>query len=230
MKKEVAWIEDVAKEIYPECPGGDMPGFNPMMAFTPPPALHVPQMVTGQPMEPEIQIAFDKPAPFAPMAQPAPEKPEDKEDKESEKKEKDPENIKKGVAFLMTNTAAEDDDVHNLAGKLGMESHDFEEIIYKVAGTFLGLGKSKDFKGEFDAKELDKGRKVELEHLQGSTLPKEVLEMIAEKIAKDHLAEIADYYTRLAKMEDKAPKVDEEKKTKKEEKEDKKEEDEKKED
>jgi hypothetical protein len=49
---------------------------------------------------------------------------------------------------------------------------------------------------DVDPAELEKGIMVELEH----TTNKE----IAKKIAMDHLSEIADYYTRLKKMEDDA--------------------------
>jgi len=40
------------------------------------------------------------------------------------------------------------------------------------------------------------GRKVEMEHTRNPR--------VAEEIAKDHLAEFKDYYTRLAQMERKA--------------------------
>jgi hypothetical protein len=47
-----------------------------------------------------------------------------------------------------------------------------------------------------DPEQLKIGIKIEMEHTDN---PK-----IAEKIARDHLAEIADYYTRLVKMEKEA--------------------------
>ena len=46
---------------------------------------------------------------------------------------------------------------------------------------------------DFDAKQIAKGTKVETEHVNSKEKAKE--------ISKDHLAEIPDYYTRLAKME-----------------------------
>ena len=58
---------------------------------------------------------------------------------------------------------------------------------------FLGPGKSTTFKGTYDPEQLKMGTKVEMEHTNN---PK-----IAERIAKDHLAELPDYYTRLEKME-----------------------------
>lgn len=46
---------------------------------------------------------------------------------------------------------------------------------------------------EFDPKELEMGIEVEFEHTNDPE--------IAKAIAKDHLAECSDYYTRLAEME-----------------------------
>jgi len=51
---------------------------------------------------------------------------------------------------------------------------------------------------DFDSKELAMGIKVEMEHTKDKAKAKE--------IAKDHLAEFADYYTRLKAMEKKAEK------------------------
>jgi len=51
---------------------------------------------------------------------------------------------------------------------------------------------------DFDPDQMEMGKKVELEHTDDPQL--------AEEIAKDHLDEIKDYYTRLNKMEDEAPK------------------------
>lgn len=45
----------------------------------------------------------------------------------------------------------------------------------------------------FDAKQLKLGIKVEMEHTNNRK--------IAKNIAKDHLSEIPDYYTKLLKME-----------------------------
>jgi len=56
--------------------------------------------------------------------------------------------------------------------------------------------KAKD--SEFDKKQLAMGIKIEMEHTTDSSL--------AREIAKDHLKEIPDYYTRLRKLEAKAEK------------------------
>lgn len=58
---------------------------------------------------------------------------------------------------------------------------------------FWEVGLSSEFNGPYDAEELQMGVEVEMEHT--------INEQIAEKIAKDHLSEIPDYYTRLKKME-----------------------------
>jgi hypothetical protein len=56
-------------------------------------------------------------------------------------------------------------------------------------------GKHKDVPDEkFDSQQLAMGIEVEKEHTDHPH--------IAKEIAKDHLAEIPDYYTRLKKMED----------------------------
>ena len=58
-----------------------------------------------------------------------------------------------------------------------------------------GVGKHKGVPDEkFDSKELAMGIDVEKEHTDNPA--------IAKEIAKDHLAQIPDYYTRLKKMEE----------------------------
>jgi hypothetical protein len=97
------------------------------------------------------------------------------------------------VKWFMEHPNPPDDEVHTFAQKMGLEPDKFEEHIYMILSDILSGGKSKDFKGTYDPTQLKMGMKVELEHT-GSSL-------IAEKIAKDHLAEIPDYYSRLEKME-----------------------------
>lgn len=70
----------------------------------------------------------------------------------------------------------------------------------KLAADILTGGKAdKKTDSDFNSKQLAKGRKVEREH---TTSPQ-----LADEIARDHLSEIPDYYTRLAKMEAGAEKV-----------------------
>ena len=72
----------------------------------------------------------------------------------------------------------------------------FREIMNHVSfmDADVSIGKHNDTPDDqFDADELAKGIKVEMEHTDD--------EETAKAIAKDHLAEIKDYYTRLLKME-----------------------------
>ncbi len=70
-----------------------------------------------------------------------------------------------------------------------------KQISKDIEGLF-GPGKSSSFNGQYNPKQLKMGIEVEREHTSDPR--------IAERIAKDHLAEIPDYYTRLAKMEKEA--------------------------
>ena len=101
--------------------------------------------------------------------------------------------------FLKNNPAPSDDEVHAFSDKLGIDTHDFEALIYSILGSFVGAGRAKEENIEekdVDAGELKKGIKIEMEH---TTDP-----IISKRIALDHLAEIDDYYTRLIKMEKEA--------------------------
>jgi len=100
------------------------------------------------------------------------------------------------INFFKDNPYPDDDKVHSFSEELGINTHKFEGMIYKILSSFLSEGKSKDFTGEYDSKELAMGIKVEMEH---TTNP-----LLAERISKDHLSEIPDYYTRLKKMEEEA--------------------------
>lgn len=98
--------------------------------------------------------------------------------------------------FISKNPTPSDPQIHSFAQENGINEHRFEEIIYSMIGDFWGFGKAKDFNGNYDPKELKMGINVEMEHTR--------CPLMAERIAKDHLAEIPDYYTRLAKMEKEA--------------------------
>lgn len=84
----------------------------------------------------------------------------------------------------------------------GIDEFYFEKMKLKEDNIYddvnlNGLADKKNItEKDVDPKELEMGIKVEMEH----TGDKE----IAKKIALDHLAEIKDYYTRLAKMEQEA--------------------------
>lgn len=112
------------------------------------------------------------------------------------------EHRKKIMEFFKKNPNPPDKDVHAFAEELGIDEHKFEEYIYSVMGSFFAAGYA--FKEEFtdkdaDPKELKMGIKVEMEH---TTDP-----LIAKRIALDHLSELPDYYTRLAKMEEEGKKA-----------------------
>lgn len=87
-------------------------------------------------------------------------------------------------------------DIHALAEELGIkEPAVLEEMVYEMLQSFWSQGRamSKGMDVKFDEKEMKMGMKVELEHTD--------CDCIAYRIALDHLAELPDYYTRLAKME-----------------------------
>lgn len=97
------------------------------------------------------------------------------------------------IGFFSTNPSPKDEEVHTLADRLKLDPHAFESHIYSLLGSFLGAGRSKDFKGSYDPEQIKMGIEVEKEH---TTNP-----AIAERIAKDHLSENPKYYTYLKKME-----------------------------
>lgn len=88
-----------------------------------------------------------------------------------------------------------DTEVHALAEKMKIEPDKVEEMIYKMLYTYVSrVGRHRKVPdSEFDKQQLEMGIKVELEHTDCKELAKE--------IAKDHLKEMPDYYTRLKKME-----------------------------
>lgn len=100
------------------------------------------------------------------------------------------------IKWFLANPYPKDDKVHAFAEKLGMNPDEFEGHIYMVLSSILSEGYSKGKDIKHDPKELEMGIKVEYEH---TTNP-----LISRKIAMDHLVEIPDYYTRLAKMESEA--------------------------
>ena len=100
------------------------------------------------------------------------------------------------IKWFLENPYPKDDKVHAFAEKLGMDPDEFEGHIYMVLSSILSEGNSKGKDIKHDPKELEMGIKVEMEH---TTNP-----IISRKIALDHLEEISDYYTRLARMESEA--------------------------
>ena len=104
------------------------------------------------------------------------------------------------VSFFTKNPNPSDDQVHDFSSKLGISPHKFEEKIYALLSEYVrGVGRHRDVSdSKFNKKELEMGIEVEKEHTDNPD--------IAKEIAKDHLAECADYYTRLDKMENECKK------------------------
>lgn len=101
------------------------------------------------------------------------------------------------INFIKANPNPEDEDFHGLAEKLGMEPSELEDVAYALLTSFIAKGKSNEKDDiEYDPEQIKKGIEVEMEHTDCM--------LIAEKIAKDHLAEFPDYYDRLDKMEEEA--------------------------
>jgi hypothetical protein len=98
------------------------------------------------------------------------------------------------IEFLILNPHPEDEQIHKLAEINKVDKHEFEEIAYSLLGNLLSGGKSRGILPiNLDEEQLKMGIEVEYEHTKDIE--------IATKIAIDHLHEIKDYYTRLAKME-----------------------------
>jgi len=102
------------------------------------------------------------------------------------------------IKFFQENPSPSEDEMNAFADQMGTDPDALDERIYALLSSLLkGVGKSNDMSDdEFDADQLAKGIDVEMEHTED--------ELIAKMIAKDHLAEIPDYYDRLGQMEDEA--------------------------
>jgi hypothetical protein len=111
--------------------------------------------------------------------------------------------LKLQVIEYFTDPAAttEDEDYHAHAAKLGVDKHELENAEHAIMKSFWSQGRFNESKRNnkvitIDPNELKMGIKVEMEHTDDPVM--------AERISKDHLAEISDYYTRLKKMEEDA--------------------------
>lgn len=115
-------------------------------------------------------------------------------------KEKE-ENKEELLDFFMQNSEPKDSAVHDLADKLNMKPDDLEHEVYSILTAFTagGFAKEKGFtEKDADPKELKMGIEVEYEHLNKKS---KYATALAKRIAIDHLAEMPDYYTKLAVME-----------------------------
>jgi len=100
------------------------------------------------------------------------------------------------IEFFQENPNPDDHIVHAYAEELGMDPDDLEEYIYGLLTSLINL-KGGDIPDEkFDPNELKMGIEIEKEHHDNITITK--------AIAKGHLTEIPDYYTRLKNMEEEA--------------------------
>ena len=105
------------------------------------------------------------------------------------------------IKWFMENPYPKDSAIAKLAKEWNMEEPELEEHIYMILSQILSEGKSKDYKGSYDPEQIKMGVAVEVEHTPNK--------LVAEKIAKDHLVEIKDYYTHLKKMEKSAGVIEE---------------------
>ena len=110
-----------------------------------------------------------------------------------------PEDFMQVLQFMGERPNPSDDDFHAFAANAGLNVHSAETCAYRLAtlaAQFLLGGRSKDAGltyNEVQPEALQQGMQVEMEH--GTS------EIIAKKIALDHLAESMTYYDELAKME-----------------------------
>jgi len=111
----------------------------------------------------------------------------------------DPHTIEIVKNFFIEHPEPSDKDVHEFSDKIGMPVDRLETIAYGLLSNLLQVGRHRDIGDEqFDAEQLNMGVEVEKEHTDDPELAKE--------IAKDHLAEIGNYYDLLKKMESEAKK------------------------
>lgn len=103
------------------------------------------------------------------------------------------------IDYFKKNPNPTDDMIHDFAESMGMNHDSLENIIYKVLTKMIMKqpGKHNDVPDEeFDPEQLAMGIEIEKEHTDCPD--------IAKSIAKDHLNEIKNYYSRLKQMEEEA--------------------------
>ena len=102
---------------------------------------------------------------------------------------------KKVIDYFTTHKQVTEEMVHEeLSKELGLPHEVTESLIYSILSDFMSKGKwNQDPNIPINQDQLMAGINVEMEHTSDP--------LIAERIARDHLAEIPDYYTRLAMME-----------------------------
>lgn len=100
------------------------------------------------------------------------------------------------IEFFQKNKIQSDEQIHEFANQLGLPPDKLELEIYKILSSLINLKHGDDPDDKYDSKQLERGIEVEKEHIDNP--------VISKMIAKAHLAEIPDYYTRLDKMEKEA--------------------------
>ena len=93
------------------------------------------------------------------------------------------------IKFFKANPQPTDVQMHGLAEKLQIEAPELEQLVYSILSDIISGGLSGGKDTVVDPKELEMGIAVEAEHTSDSG--------IAEKIARDHLAEDPKYYSKL---------------------------------
>ena len=64
------------------------------------------------------------------------------------------------IKWFIKNPNPPDSKVHDLADKLSIDHDKFEGHIYMILSDLIHKGRSKDFKGKYDPKELAMGIKI----------------------------------------------------------------------
>jgi hypothetical protein len=96
------------------------------------------------------------------------------------------------IKFFRSNKSLTEEQVIKKARDLGIDPEDFKNKIYNLFCDYAKIGKHYHTPDdEFDPEELSAGTAIEKEHTNNIR--------IAHNIAKDHLSEVSDYYTKLKK-------------------------------
>lgn len=96
------------------------------------------------------------------------------------------------IKFFKSNPEPTDVQMHALADRLQLEAPELERLVYSILSGIISGGISGGKDNPVDQAELDMGIAVEAEHTKDSA--------IAEKIARDHLAEDPNYYSKLSEV------------------------------
>jgi uncharacterized circularly permuted ATP-grasp superfamily protein len=104
--------------------------------------------------------------------------------------------IQKQIIKFLNQKQHKKQNIDTIVSKIEIEREKLINSMHELMVAFFSEGKSVNFNGEYDQVQLKKGIEVEMEHTNNP--------LIAEKIAKDHLSEIPNYYDYLETMEEQA--------------------------